>query len=94
VLDKDGEDLKECMFKSVSPEGEIEIIGERHDLNDKDKIAITEVIGMKLKDYETHEFASDTINETIHEVTVLKPNIFKVGSLEKYEFYEMNGMGK
>ena len=58
-------------------------------------MAITEVVGMKLKEGEKHEFESDSINETIHEIEVLKPNIFKVKSdLSCYGGYERNGMAK
>jgi len=86
VLDWDGEALKEIMIKSISENGDVEVLGNsKHDLMDGDKVALTEIKGMKLKQGHTHEFASDSINETIWEIKVLKPNIFNIGDVSNYE---------
>lgn len=58
---------------------------------DGDKVAITEIKGMKLKEGQSHEFISPSINETIHEVKVLKPNIFTIGDMSKYECQDAEG---
>lgn len=94
VLDKDGEDLKERWIKSISneEEGLLHVLdAERHDLDDGDKVAITEVIGMVLKEGEKTEFKSNSINETIHDIKIVSPFSFKIGDTTKYEKYERNG---
>lgn len=94
VLDKDGEDLKERWIKSISTdkEGLVEVLDtERHDLDDGDKVAITEVIGMKLKEGQSSGFKSDSINETIHKVQIVSPFSFKIGDTTIFEEYERNG---
>ena len=94
VLDKDGEDLKERWIKNISieEEGLVEVLDvERHDLDDGDKVAITEVIGMDLKTGEKTEFKSNTINETIHDIKIVSPFSFKIGDTTKFTDYERNG---
>jgi len=49
------------------------------------------VVGMKLKEGEKHsdpEVKSDSINDTIHKVTVINTNSFKVGDTRMYEKYD------
>lgn len=51
----------------------------------------TKVVGMKLKEGEKHaepETKSDSINDTIHKITVINKNSFKVGDTRMYEKYE------
>jgi len=94
VLDKDGEDLKERWVKSISKntEGIVEVLDtERHDLVDGDKVAFTEVVGMKLEEGKESGFKSMSINETIHKVEVISPFSFKIGDTTIYSEYEMNG---
>jgi len=94
VLDKDGEDLKERWVKSISnqEQGIVEVLDtERHDLDDGDKVAITEVIGMQLKEGEDSEFKSSSINETIHKVEVVNPFSFKIGDTTIFSDYKRNG---
>jgi hypothetical protein len=95
VIDKDGEDLKESMIKNISETGEVEVLtGLKHDLMDGDKVAITEVTGMNLLEEGKHEFTSSSINETIREIKVLKPNIFSIGDVSMYSKYERNGIAR
>ena len=52
---------------------------------------------MKLKDGEKHDdpqVKSDSINDTIHKVTVMTPYSFKIGDTRKFEKYERNGIAK
>lgn len=94
VLDKDGEDLKERWVKEITceTEGLVEVLGtERHDLDDGDEVAITEVVGMTLKQGQKTEFKSESINQTIHKVKVVSPFAFKIGDTSIYEKYERNG---
>ena len=52
---------------------------------------------MKLKAGEKHSDAavkSDSIDDTIHKVTVLTPYSFKIGDTRKFEKYERNGIAK
>ena len=52
---------------------------------------------MKLKEGEKQidsECKSDSINETVHKVTVLTPYSFKIGSTLHFENYEGNGIVK
>ena len=94
VLDKDGEDLKERWIKSITNEenGVVEVLDtERHDLVDGDKVAITEVIGMDLKEGKESGFKSSNINETIHKVEVISPFAFKIGNTTIFEDYKRNG---
>ena len=54
------------MIKSIQENGDVEVLGNsKHDLMDGDKVALTEIKGMMLKKGSTHEFKSDSINETI-----------------------------
>ena len=52
---------------------------------------------MKLKDGEKHDdplVKSDSINDTIHKVTVLTPYSFKIGNTLKFGEYGINGIAK
>jgi hypothetical protein len=52
---------------------------------------------MKLKAGEKHDdplVKSDSINDTIHKVTVLTPYSFKIGDTRKFEEYGRNGIAK
>lgn len=52
---------------------------------------------MKLKEGESHEdeaVKSDSINDTIHKVTVLTPYSFKIGDTTKFSPYESKGICK
>lgn len=94
IVDKDGEDLKERWIKNITTdsEGLVEVLDtERHDLNDDDQVAITEVIGMKLKEGQISGFKSDSINETIHKIKVVSPFSFKIGDTTIFDNYERNG---
>jgi molybdopterin/thiamine biosynthesis adenylyltransferase len=94
VLDKDGEDLKERWIKNISTEekGLVEVLDtERHGLDDCDKVAFTEVIGMDLKEGKTSGFKSNSINETIHKIEIVSPFSFRIGDTTIYTPYERNG---
>jgi len=101
VLDKNGEELQEVMLKSITNEeqGLVTLLqdGAKHNFEDGDEIVLTEVKGMKLKEGEKHddpEIKSPDINGTIHKVTVVSPNSFKIGDTRKYTEYEQDGIGK
>jgi len=52
---------------------------------------------MKLKEGMKHEdqsVKSDSINDTIHKVTVLTPFSFKIGDTTMFEKYEGKGIAK
>jgi len=52
---------------------------------------------MKLKEGKQHddpEVKSDSIDDTIHKVTVLTPYSFKIGDTTKFEKYVRNGIAK
>lgn len=52
---------------------------------------------MKLLAGEKHDDASiksDSINDTIHIVTVVNPYCFKIGDTRKFEKYQRNGIAK
>jgi len=69
----------------------------KHNYEDGDEIMFTKVVGMKLKEGENHtdpETKSDSINDTIHKVTVINKNSFKVGDTRMYEKYESQGICK
>jgi hypothetical protein len=53
--------------------------------------------GMKLKAGEKHDdpqVTSESINDTIHKVTVLTPYSFKIGDTRKFEKYGRNGIAR
>jgi hypothetical protein len=55
------------------------------------------VEGMLLKSGEKHDdeaFKSNSINDTIHKVTVVTPYAFKIGSIQKFTPYERNGIAR
>lgn len=100
VLDKNGEELQDVMIKSITNEeqGVVELLpGQRHKFEDGDEVLFQGVQGMKLKAGEKHDdqaVKSDSIDDTIHKVTVLTPFSFKIGDTRKFEKYEMNGIAK
>ena len=52
---------------------------------------------MKLREGEKHDdeqIKSDSINETIHKVTVMTPYSFKIGDTRKFDSYGRNGVAK
>lgn len=100
VLDKNGEELQDVMIQKISndEQGVVELLQQqKHKFEDGDEVLFQEVEGMKLKDGEKHEDAqvkSDSINDTIHKVTVMTPYSFKIGDTRKFEKYERNGIAK
>ena len=51
-----------------------------------------EVEGMKLLEGQSNEEKTDSINGTIHRVTVVNPSSFKIGDTSVYSPYERNGI--
>jgi len=100
VLDKNGEELQDCMIKSITNDEEAVVTlldTNKHNLEDGDEIMFTAVQGMKLKAGEKQtdpECKSDSINETIHKVKILNRFSFKVGATTHFEKYEGNGIVK
>jgi molybdopterin/thiamine biosynthesis adenylyltransferase len=101
VLDKNGEELKECDIISISNEeqGIIKILdNQTHNLEDGDEVLLTGIEGMDLLEGQTHEEEAfkkmTSINETIHKIRVLTPNSFKIGDTRKYKPYTGKGISK
>jgi Zn-finger protein len=101
VLDKNGEEIKECDIIKISEaeEGVVEILeNQKHNLEDGDEVTLTKIEGMDLKEGKTHEEEAfkklTSINETIHKVKVLTPNSFKIGDTTKYKPYTGKGIAK
>jgi len=106
VNDIDGEELKDCMIKSISneKEGLVTVLDNtRHNFQDGDEIIITEVIGMKnLKNEKDYIFLDEnekktqlsSINETKYVVKVKNPQSFYIGDTTNYGVYERNGIAK
>lgn len=72
---------------------------QKHKFEDGDEVLFQGIEGMKLKEGEKHddfnkEVKSDSINDTIHKVTVMTPYSFKIGDTRKFEKYERNGIAK
>jgi len=99
-LDKNGEELADCMIKSITNEEEGIVTlhdNTKHNLEDGDEVMFVGVEGMKLKAGEKHtdpSFKSDSINETIHKVKVVNRFKFKIGNTEKFEKYDREGIVK
>ena len=99
-MDKNGEDLQDCMIKSISNEEEatVELLqNAKHKFEDGDECLFTTVIGMKLKEGDKQldaAFKSDSINDTISKVKVISPYSFKIGNTLHFEKYEGNGIAK
>lgn len=88
------------MIKNITNEeqGIVQLLPNlKHKFEDGDEVLITQVEGMKLLEGENHEDElnkSDSINETIHKVTVLTPYSFKIGDTRKFGPYTRNGIAK
>lgn len=100
VLDKNGEELQDCMIKSITNDEKATVTlldNNKHNLEDGDEIMFVSVNGMKLKEGEKQpdpEVKSDSINNTIHKVTIINRFSFKIGDTRMYEAYEGNGIVK
>jgi molybdopterin/thiamine biosynthesis adenylyltransferase len=100
VLDKNGEELQDVIIRSITNEeiGIVELLGnQKHKFEDGDECTFADVDGMKLNEDESHEdeaVTSDSINETIHKVTVINPYSFKIGDTRKFSPYIGKGIVK
>ena len=100
VLDKNGEELQDVIIRSITNEekGVVELLGnQKHKFEDGDECTFADIEGMKLNEGESHEDAqvkSDSINETIHKVTVINPYSFKIGDTRKFSPYIGKGIAK
>ena len=100
VLDKNGEELQDVIIRTITNEerGIVELLGnQKHKLEDGDEVTFQEIEGMKLKEGEKHDdeaAKSDSINETIHKVTVINPYSFRIGDTRKYTPYVAKGIAK
>ena len=100
VLDKNGEALQDVIVQQISSdkEGVVELLqNQKHIFEDGDEILFQGVEGMKHKGGMKHEdqsAKSDSINDTIHKVTVLTPFSFKIGDTTMFEKYEGKGIAK
>jgi len=79
------------MIQKISSEeaGVVELLqNQKHKFEDGDEVLLQGIVGMKLKAGEKHDDSrvkSDSINDTIHKVTVLTPYSFKIGDTRKFE---------
>lgn len=100
VLDKNGEELLDTIVRSISNEevGVVELLGnQKHKFEDGDECTFSDIEGMKLNEGESHEdpaMKSDSINDTIHKVTVINPYSFKIGDTRKFSPYIAKGIVK
>ncbi len=107
VRDIDGEELKDCMIKSISneKEGLVTVLDNtRHNFQDGDEIIISEVIGMNnvkvenknliFIDEDEKKKQINSINQTKHKVKVKNPQSFYIGDTTCYTAYERNGFAK
>lgn len=100
VLDKNGEEMQDVIIESISNEEKGIVTlpkNVKHGFEDGDEVMFTQVAGMKLKQGEKHSdpaIKSDSINETIHKITVISVNKFTVGDTRMYEQYDHNGICK
>ena len=90
VLDKNGEELLDTIIKKVSTEekGLVELLGNnKHKFEDGDECTFENIEGMKVHSTkkENQNLKSpdgkpiDSINGTIHKVTVVSPYSFRIG---------------
>lgn len=103
VNDIDGEELKDCMIKSITneKEGLVTVLDNtRHNFQDGDEIIISEIVGMKLKESKDLIFIDEkdeksrSINGTKHVVKVKNPQSFYIGDTTIFNPYERNGVAK
>lgn len=100
VLDKNGETLQDVIIRSITNEeqGIVELLGnQKHTFEDGDECTFVGVDGMKLNEGESHEdsaVTSDSLNDTIHKVTVINPYSFKIGDTRKFSPYVSKGIVK
>jgi len=100
VLDKNGEELQDCMIKSITNEeqGLVTLLdNNKHNLEDNDEIMFINVEGMKLKEGEKQpdpDIKSTSINDTIHKVKIVNRFSFRIGDTRMYEPYQVNGIVK
>lgn len=69
----------------------------KHKFEDGDEATFAGIEGMKLKEGESHEdklITSDSLDDTIHKVTVINPYSFKIGDTRKFTPYIAKGIVK
>jgi molybdopterin/thiamine biosynthesis adenylyltransferase len=95
VLDKNGEELQDCMIKSISveEEGIVELLeNAKHNFEDGDKVLFTLIEGMTLKEGEKHahsEGAKDDKPEGINfgcKSTSINNTLHKVTVINRFKF--------
>jgi ubiquitin-activating enzyme E1 len=85
VVDTNGEVLQEVMIEHITNDevGEVTLLkNTRHDFQDGDKVRLHAIEGM------------DGINDTVHTVTVINPQTFKIGDTSGLAPYVRGGLGK
>lgn len=96
VLDKNGEELQDCMIKSISI-GEkclVELLpNNKHKFEDNDEVHFVGIEGMTLLEGKTQpeenkEVKSGSISETIWKVKVVSPYSFTIGDTTMYAPYK------
>jgi hypothetical protein len=101
VLDKNGEELQDCMIKAFTVQENqtlVELLpNAKHKFEDGDEVLFEGVLGMELLEDQKQpdvSFKSNSINETIWKVTVVSPYSFKIGDTRMYAPYKGNGLAK
>jgi len=102
VLDKNGEELQDCMIKNIScaEEGLVELLkNAKHKFEDGDEVLFNGILGMELAEGMSQNEAnkdvkSGSINDTIWKVKVVSPYSFKIGDTRMFNQYKGNGLAK
>ena len=102
VLDKNGEELPECVIQSIeTAENALVTLlpNALHNLENGNEVLLTGVDGMQLIEGQTHsgenkDVKSDSINDTIWKVTVEKANSFRIGDTRMYHPFKSQGVSR
>lgn len=102
VLDKNGEDLPECIIQSIEiAENALVTLlpNALHNLENGNEVLFADVDGMQLLEGQTHsgdnkDVKSGSINDTIWKVTVEKANSFRIGDTRMYQPFKLQGISK
>jgi hypothetical protein len=102
VLDKNGEELQDCMIKDIpiSENALVELLPQhKHKFEDGDLVQIVGIEGMQLLEGQDQneankEVKSGSINDTIWKVQTKTPYSFYIGDTRMYAKYEAQGIAK
>ena len=102
VLDKNGEELQDCMIKDIpiSENALVELLPQhKHKFEDGDLVHFVGIEGMQLLEGQDQneankEVKSGSINDTIWKVQTKTPYSFYIGDTRMYAKYEAQGIAK